>query len=500
MSDIDSVEQLVLTLSHTAVGSDRVAIIPLTRSAPEAVAAQLTQFYSPSLREGEGTITVVPLPNQQAVLVRASDASMMRGIEQIAMQIDRSVADVSDLRVIALTHIQAADIVPQLAQIFGSSSGIPSRQPESGAERARASTGVRSRLRAPQLSAPSDNEDGTGLAVPPPAMAPAPDERSSNSDESRGEGSGGGGGGIARPQEGETRIVADMRTNSILVYSNYSTYKRMREVVETLDVAQAQVVIEATVLEVKLNDQLETGVQFFLQSNGIALGSGAGSMSRDAGLGGMLGVATSIGSVNVDAVIRTLRAVTTLKVVSSPYLTVLDGETARLVIGDQIPFATTSQTSSNSGNVTVTQKIEILDTGVVLEITPRIHGNNSVNLNIVQSVSAPVASASNQGLTPTISTRDITSRILAQSGRTILLGGLIQDRLEKQEDGVPRASKLPVVGGLFRQNRNSASRTELLVLITPRVVRSSSEIENITRLLQGAKAGSGVSTQDLKAR
>lgn len=186
--------------------------------------------------------------------------------------------------------------------------------------------------------------------------------------------------------------------------------------------------------------------------------------------------------------------------VSSPYLTVLDGETARLVIGDQIPFATTSQTSSNSGNVTVTQKIEILDTGVVLEITPRIHGNNSVNLNIVQSVSAPVAAASNQGLTPIISTRDITSRILAQSGRTILLGGLIQDRLEKQEDGVPRASKLPVVGGLFRQNRNSASRTELLVLITPRVVRGSSEIENITRLLQGAQAGSGVSTQDLKAR
>src|SRR5690606_22245069 len=121
-----------------------------------------------------------------------------------------------------------------------------------------------------------------------------------------------------------------------------------------------------------------------------------------------------------------------------------------------------------------TQNVEILDTGVVLEITPRIHANNSVNLNIVQSVSTPSSESSSTTLTPVISTRDIASQILAQSGRTILLGGLIQDRLHRIEDGVPEIARVPVLGGLFRQNTTKTERSELIVLITPRVVRSSS--------------------------
>ena len=261
-------------------------------------------------------------------------------------------------------------------------------------------------------------------------------------------------------------------------------------------------IIEATVLEIKLNDRLETGVQFFLQSKGIVVGSGIPSGSQSPDIGGVLGVSTSIGSVTVDAVVKALRGVTAVKVVSSPYLTVIDGETARLMVGDQIPFVSTSQTSNNSGSVTVTQNVDILDTGVVLEITPRIHANNSVDLNIVQSVSSPAAQLGSEGLTPTIATRDIASRILAQSGRTLLLGGLIQDRVEKGEKGVPGVSRVPVVGKLFKQNTASAQRTELLVLITPRVVRSSSEIEGITRLLQGshvqAKAGGQAPLPDLK--
>src|SRR5690606_26400891 len=188
-----------------------------------------------------------------------------------------------------------------------------------------------------------------------------------------------------------------------------------------------------------------------------------------------------------DAILRALREVTNLRVVSSPYLTVVDGQSARLVIGDQIPFAATSQTSNNQGAVTVTQQVEILDTGIVLEITPRIHANNSVTLDIVQSVSSPVGEVEAGNLTPTIATRDISSKILAQSGRTILLGGLIQDRNELREEGVPGMSKLPVVGPLLRRNKNGAERTELLILITPRVVRASGEIEAITRILRGAQ-------------
>lgn len=486
---LDSVERLVLTLSHTAAINDQVAIIPLRRSAPEAVAAQLNQFYAPSLREGEGTVNVIPLRSQQAILVSASDPALMGGVQQLAQQLDRSVTDVVELRIIALSHVRAEHIAPQLAQIFAATAVAP--VPEEPQEDPSASTGVMSRLRPPQAQPPSNNQDGTGLAIPTPVAPPPSDSGETaqgRGDEPREEGAFAPSTTLA-PGENETRIVADPRTNSLLVYSTYSDYKRMREVVKTLDVPKAQVIIEATVIEVQLNEALESGVQFFLQSHGVVLGSGIPSGNQSPDLGGVFGVGADIGSVRVDAVLRALRSVTDLKVISSPYLTVVDGQSARLVIGDQIPFAATSQTSNNAGVVTVTQNIEILDTGVVLEITPTIHANNSVLLDIIQSVSTPSSSSEAGSLTPTIATRDISSQILAQSGRTILLGGLIQERIQQEEDGVPVASEVPVIGALFRQNRTVTERTELLVLITPRVVRNSSEIERITRMLQSAQTG-----------
>jgi len=478
-NDIESIERMLQTLSERAVDYDRVAIIPLSKSAPEAVAAKLMEFYAPSLRDDTERVTIVPLQNQQAILVGTSDPSLMGGLTQLVQQLDRSATDVSELRIIPLTHIKAADIVPQLTQIFGSTTSQLPEEPDTGAEGP--STGVRSRLRSPT----NDYAEETSV------LAPSLPQENSISEGQQGQ-SGGNrvedafSAGATTPLEGETRIVADTRTNSILVYSTYSIYKRMREVVETLDVPQAQVVIEATVVEVQLNDALDSGVQFFLQYKGIVAGSGVPNGNQSPSRGGMIGIGANFGSVSVDAILRALREVTTVRVVSSPYLTVVDGQSARLVIGDQIPFAATSQTSNNQGAVTVTQQVEILDTGIVLEITPRIHANNSVTLNVVQSVSSPVGEVKEGNLTPTISTRDISSQILAQSGRTILLGGLIQESNELREEGVPGASNLPVVGPLFRQNKSDAQRTELLVLITPRVVRSSPEIEAITRRLQGS--------------
>lgn len=475
-NDIASIEQMLRSLAQMAVGSDQVSIIPLRRSAPDAVAAQLSQFYSDLLGEGTGTrVSIIPLQNQQAILVGTSDPALMRGAQQLVQQLDRSVTDASEMRMIALTHRKAADLIPQLVQLFGSTAAAQAAPPED-ARAAAPTTGVASRLTVPGGAVQGDNADGTGLAVPMPADALAGGSDSGPFVASS----------TAAPQTGETRIVADERTNAILVYSTYSVYKRVREMALTLDVAQAQVIIEATVLEVELNETIETGVQFFLQAHGFSIGSGIPAGVGDASRGGIAGFTGAMGDVSVDAVVKALRQVTDLKVVSSPYLTVVDGQAAKLVIGDQIPFATSEQTSSNTGGTTITRNIEILDTGVVLEITPRIHANNSVDLTIVQSVSTPSAT-DGTNLTPVVATRDISSQILAQSGRTLLLGGMIQDRQQLSEEGVAGLSDVPVIGGLFRQNKGSAKRTELLVLITPRVVRSSSEIENITRMLQNAQ-------------
>jgi general secretion pathway protein D len=197
----------------------------------------------------------------------------------------------------------------------------------------------------------------------------------------------------------------------------------------------------------------------------------------------------NIGSSNVNVVLSALQAVTNVRVISSPYLTVLDGKPARLSIGDEVPFLTASTEASNDGTTTTTNQIEVRETGIILDVTPRVGADNSVVLTINQEVSsvAPGGAQVNE-LTPTIQQRTIQSDILVKSGRTALLGGLIQDSNTRTTTKVPVVGDIPVLGGLFKQNNNELVRTELLVMITPRVVRKPSQLEHITRQLRGSLA------------
>jgi general secretion pathway protein D len=132
----------------------------------------------------------------------------------------------------------------------------------------------------------------------------------------------------------------------------------------------------------------------------------------------------------------------------------------------------------------INQNIEIKDTGVILEVQPVIRADNSIELHIVQELSSAELAASLSTLTPTVTTRQITSDIMVYSGRTVLLGGLIQDRKDEQKTGIPLLRQAPVVGKLFEQTSTTDTRTEVIVLITPRVARKSGEIERITEQLR----------------
>src|SRR5690606_12252252 len=345
-SDFGSAERMLQALSEAAVGYDEVAILPLSRSAPEAVASQLKEFYAPTLRQDQERVTVVPLQNQQAILVGTSHPSLMRSLVQLVAQLDRTAADQSDLRVIPLTHLRPSQISQQLADVFGADTASFKRDDVEGG--ARGMTGVRSRLKIPDPIRPAAAPAGETAAAETTPNSPMPAPAA---------------GTASLPSD--IRIVADDRTNSLLVYSSYSVFKRMREVVQLLDVAQAQVIIEATVVEVQLTDQIQSGVEFLLKYSGLSFGTGNMQQSQ------LFNAATDIGPVNVQAALKALRAVTNLRVVSSPYLTVLDGEAARLVIGDQVPFAVSSQSTIVDGRTTTTSNTEILDTGIVLQITPR---------------------------------------------------------------------------------------------------------------------------------
>ena len=270
-----------------------------------------------------------------------------------------------------------------------------------------------------------------------------------------------------------------------MIYSSYEIYQHVRDVLKAIDVPQAQVVIEATIADVTLNDELQYGVQWFLSGHGLTLRSSSTTATTDPGTaGGFASIGASVGGVSANVLLNALQSITTVKIISSPYLTVLDGKEARLVIGQQIPYTTTTQNSSSNGTSTITNAITTLDTGVILDVTPKILSNNTVDLTIDQEVTQPEVAIAGATTNPVIDTRSVKSDVQAQSGRTIVLGGMIQELTNRTEKGTPIVQTLPLIGNLFKSKDDTSGRTELLVLITPRVVRQSAQLESITRVLR----------------
>ncbi|MEM7693068.1 MAG: secretin N-terminal domain-containing protein [Pseudomonadota bacterium] len=474
-ADFAAVERLIKTLVDTGIAEQRVAVLQLRESPPDQVARRITELYA-SL--GRAPVTVIPLAERQAVMVASPSRAAINDVRRLVREIDIDLRDTVSLRVMQLTHLQAADVAAQLVAVFGGQAPAATAPPanegrrsnivRSGAEIAEAA-GVDARTGETASSVFSEDRADENTA------APQSTER------------------IANPA---IQITPDTRNNALLIRSSFETYKRIREVVHALDIPIGQVVIEANILEVDLNDELSLGVQFFLQSNDFTLRSSqfAGGVADPGGAGAVALINADFGAFSFDAVINALQAVTTVKVLSSPYVTVVNGATARLSVGDQIPFTIASQTSQSSGTVTVTQEIETRDVGVILTVTPNIRPDNSVLLTIEQEVSSArelAGAGSEETTNPIIAQRNITSQITVDSGVTALLGGLIIDRAQNTETGVPVLRRIPIIGNAFKQNTNTQGRSELLVLITPRVVRTSHQLDQLTRKLRASTAGVG---------
>ncbi|MEM8552908.1 MAG: secretin N-terminal domain-containing protein [Pseudomonadota bacterium] len=481
--DFPAVERLIKTLVDTGIAEQRVAVLQLRESPPDQVARRITELYA-SL--GRAPVTVIPLAERQAVMVASPSRAAINDVRRLVREIDIDLRDSVSLRVLQLTHLQAAEVASQLSSVFGGQPPAPDAQAaatgnnrsniiQSGVELAEAG-GVDVRTGETATSVLAENEVNQNTEA---AAQTAPQA-------------------TARIANAAIQITPDTRNNALLIRSSFETFRRIREVVRALDVPIGQVVIEANILEVDLSDELSLGVQFFLQSNDFTLRSSrfAGGVTDPGGAGAVAIVNADFGAVTFDAVINALQAVTNVKVLSSPYVTVVNGATARLSVGDQIPFTTASQTSQSSGTVTVTQEIETRDVGVILTVTPNIRPDNSVLLTIEQEVSSArqfAGGGSEETTNPVIAQRNITSQITVDSGVTALLGGLIIDRAQDNETGVPVLRRIPIIGNAFKQNTNTQGRSELLVLITPRVVRTSHQLDQLTRQLRSFTAGVGPS-------
>lgn len=290
---------------------------------------------------------------------------------------------------------------------------------------------------------------------------------------------------------GGVRIMADELNNAILVYGSPAQFERIEEALRKLDVPPTQVLIEASIIEVTLTDDLAYGVQWLFNEDRGNGSTGSSVLSRKDGgaLGGALAgfsytLRNTVG--NVRMVLNALAEKSLVRVISSPSLMVLDNHTATIVAGQQTPVQT-SQSSSAEGNV-LTTSIQYKDTGVSLAVTPSVGAGDFVTLNVNQSVSdvGPKDEVAGQRA---FLHRQIGSKVAVRSGESIVLGGLIRENVSDGSSGLPVLSDIPVLGALFGSKSKQGVRTELLVVITPRVARSDADAREISRALKDRMRG-----------
>ena len=302
----------------------------------------------------------------------------------------------------------------------------------------------------------------------------------------------GGGGGAA--DLNTLRIIANPQNNAVLVYSTPQETDTVEAMLRKIDIMPLQVRIDATIAEVSLNDTLAYGTQFFFKAgiNGalsFADPSGAsGAALTTAGASGFSNLFPGFvlsGPNNGNAALSALQAVTQVRVLSSPQLLVLDNEAARLQVGALVPYLTSSSQSTITSNAPIVNSVDYRETGVIMQVTPRVNSGGLVTLDISQEVSDVDPAQQVAGIaSPTFSQRTVTSRVVVQDGQTIGLAGLIRDNSSRGNSGIPFLKDIPLLGLLAGQQNNRRGRTELLVLITPHVVHDQRDARALTNDLR----------------
>lgn len=281
---------------------------------------------------------------------------------------------------------------------------------------------------------------------------------------------------------GQVQILTDKDTNTLIITASDSDYEVLKGVIEQLDKKRRQVYVEAVVLELSADKFKELGT-----SLGAALGY---SSQEDVSVvGGFNGFGLSnlraltaanipISSINVQAVMSALKSSSDVNVLSTPQILTTDKQKAEIVVAQNIPFPGAEVTSAVGVQTTIERK----DVGIILRLTPDVLDNERVQLDVYQEISSVVGSvvtADGKNLGPTTSKRSATTTVIALDGQTIVIGGLIRDNIISEERKVPFLGDIPVLGWLFRFEKQTVEKTNLMIFLTPHIVLDDEELASI---------------------
>jgi general secretion pathway protein D len=282
---------------------------------------------------------------------------------------------------------------------------------------------------------------------------------------------------------GETTIVPEPRTNSLLIRANRGDFELIQAVIQQVDVRPLQVLIEVHIAEVRRDRSFNFGVGAELPPTRLrgTRNTTVEASTTGIGLGDFVMQVMNIGGVEVAATLRAAAARGDATIVSRPVLLATNNERAEILVGSQRPFVQVSR-SLPTDAPSRDQVVQYKDVGTQLNVRPTISTDGYVMLEVSQEVNA--ATAETQFDAPIISTRSVQTQLLVKDGQTIVLGGLTDRQRDASQGGVPLLSSIPLLGGLFGRASRRTTETELFLFITPRVVRNDDEADKLTRPMQ----------------
>jgi general secretion pathway protein D len=489
-----------------------VGLYPVRNGASAAIVSELEKIMdSGEAGLGHGLVKLQDVTAQNAVLVVTARPNMLAAAARWIERLDSPNVAQSSVHVYKVRYGDAKDIAQLLTAMFSSGGGdADSNQlaPGSGAKRLsttdRLTGGGSQNGAAPSASGLGgfNNNNGGGLGnsassatAQPGGGSPSPfgglQTAALNSAFAAAGQSGG------SPVLQGARITADPADNSLLIYANAEAYRTIERAVQQIDRPKAQVAIDVTIAEVTLNDQLNYGVQFYL-ANHANLGSvgltntGQALASSDSTSGFNIIVGHS---ATPHLILSALHQLTDVKILSNPSLVVVDNQEATLEVGDQVPVPTGSATVLSANNAVV-NTIDYKNTGILLDVIPRVSPDNTIQLDISQEISNVVDSANSSSAStsgtltaPTISDRKVKSEITVASGQMVLLAGLVAETQTKSRDGVPALDQIPLVGGAFGNSGKTRNRTELIILIKPQIIQNSVDASRVAEQLRAKMRG-----------
>ena len=472
-----------------------IGVYGLQRASVAELMPQLQKLFGPD--SGIPLASMVKfMPNERtnSIVAISSQPAYLQEVGDWIATIDEGGGNEPQMYVYDVRNMKASDLAKYLRQIYGN-----------GAIKEDVAAKVAPGLRTTSLSSLNGSGNGlSGATSQASAGLGAENNRAQSSGEeeeaedySSGDESGdsesadtaeSGGQAGAQSLQQSVRITAQKSTNQLLVRTRPAQWKEIESAIKRLDNLPMQVQIETRILEVKLTGELDLGVQWYLgrlagNSSSTTVANTSGNQGA-LGAGGVgLGAADSLFysfvSNNLQVALHALETNGRTQVLSAPSLVVMNNQQAQIQVGDNVPISQTTVNTSNSD--TTLSSVEYVQTGVILDVLPRINPGGLVYMDIQQQVSdADTSNVTATQPNPRISTRSVSTQIAVQSGQTVLLGGLIKQDNAQSTSSVPGLSKIPGLKWLFGSTSKSRDRTELIVLITPRVVTSASQARQVT--------------------